>query len=98
MFLLAIQELEDKALYFDASNTTNRIVDVLERERPQIILLDELDKLPRPFQNQLLNFLESGRIKVVQQRCVEIKGAKVSQLTETFSSTKPMSNPVLTCN
>jgi hypothetical protein len=36
--------------------------------------------MPRTFQNQLLNFLESGKIKVDQQRRqydFEIKGAKV---------------------
>jgi DNA polymerase III delta prime subunit len=39
-----------------------------------------LDKISRQFQNQLLNFLECGRIKVDQQRKsydFEIKGAKV---------------------
>ena len=38
------------------------------------------DKMSRQFQNQLLNFLDSGRIKVDQQRRsydFEIKGAKV---------------------
>ena len=42
--------------------------------------LDELDKMSRQFQNQLLNFLDSGHIKVDQQRRsydFEIKGAKV---------------------
>ncbi|MGB6591275.1 MAG: AAA family ATPase [Candidatus Nitrosopolaris sp.] len=67
-------------VYFDGSNTTNRILDVLEEERPRIICIDELDKMPRTFQNQLLNFMESGRVKVDQQRKqydFEIKGAKV---------------------
>ena len=52
----------------DSSNTTNRIMDVLEEKRPKIRCIDELDKLPRNFQNQLLNFMESGRIKVDQMR------------------------------
>ena len=52
-------------MYFDASNTTNRILDVLQERRSKIICIDELDKMPRTFQNQLLNFMESGRIKVV---------------------------------
>ena len=54
--------------------------DVLEEEKPKVICVDELDKMSRQFQNQLLNFLESGRIKVDQQRRsydFEIKGAKV---------------------
>jgi MoxR-like ATPase len=49
----------------------------LEEERPRI---DELDKVPRTFQNQLLNFLESRRIKVDLQRKqydFQIKGAKI---------------------
>ena len=67
-------------VYFDGSNTTNRILGVLEEERPTVICIDELDKMSRQFQNQLLNFLDSGRIKVDQQRRsydFEIKGAKV---------------------
>ena len=79
LFLLGILECR-KGVYFDGSNTTNRILDVLEEERPRVICIDELDKMSRQFQNQLLNFLESGRIKVDQQRKsydFEIKGAKV---------------------
>jgi len=48
--------------YFDGTNTTSRILDILEEKRPKIILLDEAEKNSRPFQNQLLNFLESGRV------------------------------------
>ena len=69
-----------KGVYFDGSNTTNRILDVLEEARPRVICIDELDKMSRQFQNQLLNFLESGHIKVDQQRKsydFEIRGAKV---------------------
>src|SRR5215468_10597483 len=47
-FLMEIMKTrEGKTVYFDATNTTNRILQVLEEERPEIILLDELDKLPR---------------------------------------------------
>jgi hypothetical protein len=80
LFLLGILEYK-KGVYFDGSNTTSRILDVLEENRPKIICIAELDKMSRQFQNQLLNFLESGRIKVDQQRKsydFEIKGAKVS--------------------
>jgi hypothetical protein len=79
LFLLGILESK-KGVYFDGSNTTNRILDVLEQERPKFICIDELDKMSRQFQNQLLNFLESGRIKVDQQKKqydFVIKGAKV---------------------
>jgi len=67
-------------VYFDGSNTTNRILDVLEQDRSKIICIDELDKMPKPFQEKLLNFMESGHIKVDQMRKqydFTIKGAKV---------------------
>jgi MoxR-like ATPase len=79
LFLLGILEYR-KGVYFDGSNTTSRILDVLEEERPRVICIDELDKMSSQFQNQLLNFLEGGRIKVDQQRKsydFEIKCAKV---------------------
>jgi Holliday junction DNA helicase RuvB len=80
LFLQGILELRKDGVYIDGSNTTNRILDVLEKRRPKIICIDELDKMPRTFQNQLLNFMEFGRVKVDQQRKqydFEIKGAKV---------------------
>jgi DNA polymerase III delta prime subunit len=79
LFLLGIIEYE-KGVYFDGSNTTNRILDVLEEKRPKIICIDELDKMPKQFQDKLLNFMESGHIKVDQMRKhydFKIKGAKV---------------------
>jgi replication-associated recombination protein RarA len=80
LFLMGILESRKDSVYFDGSNTTNRILDVLEEKRPKIILLDELDKMGKSWQNQLLNFMESGRVDVEQQRKqyhFEIKGAKV---------------------
>jgi MoxR-like ATPase len=55
-------------VYFDGSNTTNRILDVLQEKRPKIVCIDELDKMARQFQEKLLNFMESGHIKVDQMR------------------------------
>jgi Holliday junction resolvasome RuvABC ATP-dependent DNA helicase subunit len=80
LFLMGIQEIRKDAVYFDGSNTTSRILDILEQERPKIILLDEVDKMGRVFQEQLLNFLESGHIKVDQMKRrydFTIKNAKV---------------------
>ena len=80
LFLQGILEIRKDGVYFDGSNTTTRILDVLEEGRPKIICIDELDKMPRTFQNQLLNFMESGRVKVDQQKKqydFEIKGAKI---------------------
>jgi MoxR-like ATPase len=93
-FLLGILDMRKNGVYFDGSNTTNRILDVLEEERPKIICIDELDKMPRTFQNQLLNFIESGRIKVDQQKKqydFEIKGAKVfATCNEINQLSKPL--------
>jgi MoxR-like ATPase len=80
LFLLGILDIRKDAVFFDGSNTTNRILDVLEEKRPKIILLDEIDKMSRTFQNQLLGFMETGRVDVEQQRKqyhFQISGAKV---------------------
>jgi len=77
---MEILELRKDAVYFDGSNTTSRILDVLEEKRPKIILLDELDKMGKSWQNQLLNFMESARVDVEQHRKqyhFKINGAKV---------------------
>jgi len=58
---------------------TSQILDVLEQERPKIILLDELDKFWKSW-NKLLSLLEGGRVKVDQMEReydFTIKGAKV---------------------
>jgi len=67
LFLQGILEMKS-GVYFDGSDTTNRILDVLQERRPKIICIEELDKMSRQFQNQLLNFMESGRIKVDQMK------------------------------
>lgn len=68
-FLMEIMKVSTNCVYFDATNTTNRILQVLEEEQPKIVLLDELDKMPRVFAEKLLNFLESGHVKVDQKNC-----------------------------
>jgi hypothetical protein len=47
LFLLGILELKH-GVYFDGSNTTNRILDVLQQERPKVICIDELEKFCLP--------------------------------------------------
>src|SRR5215468_11737254 len=79
LFLQGILEMKS-GVYLDGSNATNRILDVLQERRPKIICIDELDKMTRQFQEKLLNFMESGHIKVDQirrQYDFQIKGAKV---------------------
>jgi hypothetical protein len=55
LFLLGILESRKGkgAVYFDGSNSTNRILDVLQENRPKIMCIDELDKMPRQFQEKL---------------------------------------------
>src|SRR5215472_4353158 len=50
LFLQGILEMKS-GVYFDGSNTTNRILDVLQERRPKIVCIDELDKMSRQFQN-----------------------------------------------
>ena len=79
LFLQGIMDMRKDAVYFDSTNTTNKILDILEQKRPRIICLDEIEKMPRQFQEKLLNVLESGRVDVEQQKKsyhFEIKGIK----------------------
>ena len=71
---------------------------ILEEEGPRIICIDELDKMPRTFQNQLLNFMESGRVKVDQQKKqydFQIKGAKVFATCNEINRISKPYGPVL---
>jgi MoxR-like ATPase len=94
LFLLDILDTRKDGVYFDGSNTTSKILDVLEEKRPKIICIDELDKMSRQFQNQLLNFMESARVKVDQQKKqydFEIKSAKVfASCNEINRISKPL--------
>ena len=77
-----------------ATQQIDRILDVLEEKRPKIICIDELDKMPKQFQEKLLNFMESGHIKVDQMRKeydFKIKGAKVfAACNEASRLSKPL--------
>ena len=93
---MEIMKAYKDAEYFDGTNTTSRILDILEEKRPKIILLDEAEKMSRPFQNQLLNFLESGRVKVIQMHRnydFEIRGVKVvATANEVNRLSKPLAS------
>jgi replication-associated recombination protein RarA len=66
--LEAVIEEAGEGLYFDGSNTTNKILDVLNEERPSIVCIDELDKMTKNFQEKILNLCESGRVDVEQKK------------------------------
>jgi len=67
LFLEAVIEEAGEGLYFDGTNTTNKILDVLNKERPNIVCIDELEKMPKNFQEKILNLCESGRVDVEQK-------------------------------
>lgn len=59
LFLLGILKAR-KAVYFDVYNQS---VDMLDKQMPKIICIDELDKMSTDFQNHLLDFLENAHKK-----------------------------------
>jgi hypothetical protein len=62
LFFLGILECR-KGVYFDGSNTTNRILDALEEERPRVICIDELDSGPST--SQLVTRSTSDRFCII---------------------------------
>ena len=47
LFLDGIMDIyrgREDAVYFDATNMTNKILDILEEKRPRIICIDEIEK------------------------------------------------------
>jgi len=66
---MEIMKVSNNCVYFDATNSTNRVLQVIEEGRPKIILFDELDKMPKIFAEKLLGFLESGKVKIDQKNC-----------------------------
>ena len=90
---MGILDIRKDGMYFDGSNTFNRILDVLEEKQPKIILLDEIDKMGHVFQNQLLGFMESGKVDVEQRRKqyhFKIEGAKIFATNEINRLSRPL--------
>jgi MoxR-like ATPase len=92
-FYLTLDD-SDKDQKTRREGTTNRILHVLAEKMPKIICIDELDKMPKQFQDKLLNFMEGGPIKVDQirkQYDFRIKGAKVfAAYNEISRLSKPL--------
>jgi SpoVK/Ycf46/Vps4 family AAA+-type ATPase len=49
LFLEAVIEEAGEGLYFDGTNTTNKILDVLNEEKPNIVCIDEPPRFPMSF-------------------------------------------------
>ncbi len=76
LFLLGILEARN-GVYFDVYN---QCLDMLDKETPNIICIEELDKMSKNFQNHLINFLENGHVKADRMGRsfqLEIKNCKV---------------------
>ena len=91
---MSIMDREKNCVYFDGSNSTNRMLDVLEEERPKIMCVDEIGKLPKQFQNKLLNLMENGLVKVDQKNLqldFKLEGLKVFATSNNVSKlSKPL--------
>jgi Holliday junction resolvasome RuvABC ATP-dependent DNA helicase subunit len=100
MFLEGIIEEAGEGLYFDGTNTTNKILTILEQERPRIVCIDEIEKMPRNFQEKLLSLCESGHVKVDQKnfQCdFKIEGLKIfAAANDTKRLSKPLTSRFLT--
>ncbi|MGB8938308.1 MAG: AAA family ATPase [Candidatus Nitrosopolaris sp.] len=70
------------------------LLDVLEQERPKIILLDELDKFSKSWQNKLLSLLEGERIKVDQQKKQYDFTIKATKVFATANDLNKLSAPL----
>jgi hypothetical protein len=86
LFFLEILEYR-KGVYFDGSNTTNRILDVLEEERPRVICIDELDSGPST--SQLVTRSTSDRF------CMLENGSSADVVAKVVLNAVTSENPSL---
>jgi len=59
LFLEGIMDIyrEKDAVYFDATNMTNNIHDILEEKRPRIICIDEIEKASKKLAGKIAQLL-----------------------------------------
>jgi ATP-dependent Lon protease len=72
------------------------VLEVLDEKRPDVICIDEIDKMSKQWQNKLLNLLESGRVKVDQKNLeldFDLEGLKVFATSNDLSKlSKPLAS------
>lgn len=97
LFLREIQENKKDCLYFDATNSTGpAMLDTLNNNRgAKIILIDELEKMARNFQNMLLNMMETGEINVIQMKRRYSFTMKDVKIFATSNDVERISRPML---
>lgn len=75
------QFYKDKALYLVGATLTNRLLDKMNenKETLRYLCIDELEKMWKNYQEELLTFFESGRVIVEKQSKrynIQVKGVK----------------------
>jgi MoxR-like ATPase len=96
MFLLSVQKSMKDVFFIDATNASGAgIVDKLfAYPRARIILIDEIEKMPKRDQNMLLNLVETGMListKVRKSREMKYAGIK---LFATSNDIERLSKPL----
>jgi Holliday junction resolvasome RuvABC ATP-dependent DNA helicase subunit len=98
LFLAAVLE-EAGGLWFDGTNTSNKILTTLYQDRPNVICIDEFEKMGKPFQEKLLNFAENGKVDVDQynrQLHFQLEGVKIfASANDETRISKPMKSRFL---
>lgn len=83
---IIMEEIEEfykeKALYLVGGTLTNRLLDIMyeRKDTLKFVLMDELEKMFKNYQEQLLTLLESGRVVLEQQKKqynFKVKGVKI---------------------
>jgi replication-associated recombination protein RarA len=96
MFLISIQKSMKDVFFIDATNASGAgIVDKLfAYPRTRIILIDEIEKMPKRDQNMLLNLLETGiLISTKVRKTQEMKFANI-KLFATSNNIEQLSKPL----
>jgi replication-associated recombination protein RarA len=96
MFLLSIQKGMKDVSFIDATNASGAgIVDKLfTYPRTRIILIDEIEKMPKRDQNMLLNLLETGMLVSTKVRRIQQIEFRDIKLFATSNDIERLSNPL----
>jgi replication-associated recombination protein RarA len=96
MFLLSIQKKMKDVFFIDATNASGPgIVDKLfAYPQTRIILIDEIEKMPRRDQNMLLNLLETGILVSTKVRKTQEMKFKDIKLFATSNDIEQLSSPL----
>ena len=96
MFLLSIRKSMTDVFFIDATNASGPgIVDKLfTHPRTRIILIDEIEKMPKRDQNMLLNLLETGTLVSTKVRKTQEMKFRDFKLFATSNDIERLSKPL----